>query len=595
MKLCKFALFLAFITLLSVTGSFASMEVAGVINASWYPPVGIPRPDFGITNSRWLYHPDFGSKTFDYGSGAVAYRTNEYGPYSHFINKYHPSATDTANTYGTPSTPRLTIPYSLPAGSCIQVCGSSNGPGNGYSFNNTGPGNNADFSGPGTASDPIFIYGISTNESEMAWFGSGSTYELNFMGNYMIVENLGFTNITGGGRASLKGSGIDHVTIRDCVNRGNGTTSSDGSFSFPGSSSSDVFCANDILFFRILSSGSGDWQASVANDNQLFIMSQFSTNCWVLECVIYNNGGDAGRFGKNTESSAVTADCKNHFMGRCVVYDNLENAIDVKKSANVVISENVFHGFYGKVSAADGTGSAIVIHYYPTNVAIINNIVYDSGRGIGFVSQGPTNFVIGNIVYNCIITNSTGGIGLYEDRGGGTFFNYNNTIYNCAGGGILCTSGGGVDAIHDRNNIIMNMASGTSYIEVDAPGTRSSSTFNNDLIYNSSGSIRILWSSTYTSVASWISGTTVGDGSIEQDPLFKNTAIADFNLTSSSPARNAGVSLSDLEAAFLSSYGWALNYKDLNGNTPDGTPDMGALQYFNPARIRFTGRIGFNN
>src|SRR5262245_54689771 len=116
-----------------VVGLF-SMMVFGSFTAfaQWVPPIGIPAPPFGISETHGMYGNGSDAR-WNYGNGLEAYRTNQFGPYTHYIDNTHPSATDTSNTFGSPDRPRRTWPYPLPAGSAVQVHG---GP---YNFVN-GPG-----------------------------------------------------------------------------------------------------------------------------------------------------------------------------------------------------------------------------------------------------------------------------------------------------------------------------------------------------------------------------------------------------------------------------------------------------------------------
>ena len=66
----------------------------------------------------------FANRTYDFGSGLVPYPNAGNGPYTHYVDKTSPTATDTNNPYGTPDRPRLTIPSSLAPGSVVEIHGS---------------------------------------------------------------------------------------------------------------------------------------------------------------------------------------------------------------------------------------------------------------------------------------------------------------------------------------------------------------------------------------------------------------------------------------------------------------------------------------
>ncbi|MEO7724749.1 MAG: hypothetical protein ABIU29_08700, partial [Chthoniobacterales bacterium] len=86
------------------------LSLAALVGATsalaYSPPIGIPAPSFGIDQVVTMYS----AQTYDFGSGPVPYPDAGNGPYTHYVDKTAPGATDTSNTFGTPSKPRLTIP-----------------------------------------------------------------------------------------------------------------------------------------------------------------------------------------------------------------------------------------------------------------------------------------------------------------------------------------------------------------------------------------------------------------------------------------------------------------------------------------------------
>ncbi len=128
--------------------------VASPVALAWDPPVGVPMPSFGINETVASEH---GSDSF----------------YTHYVDQNHGSATDSNNTFGTPSKPRRTIPSSLSAGSVVLVSGT-------YSHTSGGV---TPINGSGTASNPVFVRG--TN-------GARFIHGTQFKGQYVIVENFEF-------------------------------------------------------------------------------------------------------------------------------------------------------------------------------------------------------------------------------------------------------------------------------------------------------------------------------------------------------------------------------------------------------------------
>src|SRR5262245_45407632 len=82
--------------------------------SAWTPPIGVPAPQFGInqvappTPNPWLAST----------------------PGFYYVDKSHPAATDSGNAYGSPATPRRTIPLTLPAGALVELHGAYDEPHN---------------------------------------------------------------------------------------------------------------------------------------------------------------------------------------------------------------------------------------------------------------------------------------------------------------------------------------------------------------------------------------------------------------------------------------------------------------------------------
>ena len=55
---------------------------------SWVPPIGIPKPTFGIEESHWMY------------AGQPGYLDAGNGPYTHYVDNASPASTDTSNPNG---------------------------------------------------------------------------------------------------------------------------------------------------------------------------------------------------------------------------------------------------------------------------------------------------------------------------------------------------------------------------------------------------------------------------------------------------------------------------------------------------------------
>ncbi|MEO7723199.1 MAG: hypothetical protein ABIU29_00695 [Chthoniobacterales bacterium] len=73
---------------------------------AYSPPIGILAPSFGIDQVVTMYSGQ--TYTFTDGRGTIVYPDAGNGPYTHYVDKNALGATDTNNTFGSPSKPRLT-------------------------------------------------------------------------------------------------------------------------------------------------------------------------------------------------------------------------------------------------------------------------------------------------------------------------------------------------------------------------------------------------------------------------------------------------------------------------------------------------------
>ena len=521
---------------------------------SWKAPLGIPTPSFGITNSHWMYTNS--NYTWDYGSGPVPYRRNEHGPYVYYIDNSHPASTDTGNTWGTPEKPRRTWPYPVAGGAVLQVHG---GP---YSFVNS-EGSKMAIGGSGSPDKPIFFYGTTTNRDSMATIAATECYTY---GNWLVVERIKFVGCAVSTRPGLKGAPVISSALRDCYLFGNGASRNAISTGGSTGNSAENYTMNWVIL-RNEVHGYGDWLSTTENDTVGVMASENATNIWVLDNNIYNMSGDSARIGAD---QGATPSGGNYYLGRNWFHDNRENAVDVKQARNSVISENIMHGF-GDSSSSSGT--AVAMHYLPRNIWVINNVIYDSLRGIVSTGVGTDAYVIGNVVYDCAE------YGMYLTRGGGTFHVANNTVSSC-GNGIITS--GTIDAMHYRNNIVTDITSSSGYhLQISDSVIAGKSSAQNFMFNQSSGSVRIYWAGElYGSAAEWVADSGKGAGSVVANPIFVNASGRNYKLASGSPAIDRGVSIANYDEVFRASFGVSL-LRDYEGDArPSGNGwDVGADEF----------------
>lgn len=515
-----------------------------VAHGAWVPPIGIPVPPFGLTNTHWIYTN--AGKTYDFGTGAVAYPTTADGPYTHWVDNEHPSATDTANTYGSPTTPRLTFEENLAPGSVVVIKGTN------YDFNNGST--RCTLGGPGTEAAPQFYRGLSTN-ARPSFVGRDMT----FWGSYCVFENLAISNFTMNVRADLWTNTCHHLVIRGCEVEGSGATDNGSCIGFTTS-------ANRIQYFLVISNiihDFGDWDSGTENDMHGVHPDVAGQDyCWIVDNEIWHMGGDSVQIGSATGPS----DSTYTYVGRNLFWDNNENAIDVKLTSHVVISENKMWGFKTTASSA---GEAVVIHNNPTNCWTIFNVISNATIGMISTGAGTDCYWLGNFVLNCAV----GG----EMRGGGTNYWLGNTFVGVTN---AIENSGASDADNPiLSNIIYGLTNATGHhIFYDNTSLAAASSMHNNLLYQTNGGdVRIRWgATTYTSLSAFQSATSKGASSLQSDPLF--VANGGYPLLVTSPAIGAGTNLSTWTSLYATMFGETITV-DIAGSPISVPRDMGAWEY----------------
>ncbi|MBA2433791.1 MAG: right-handed parallel beta-helix repeat-containing protein, partial [Chthoniobacterales bacterium] len=428
--------------------------LVGATSALAYsPPIGIPAPSFGIDQVVTMYSGQ--TYTFTDGRGTIIYPNAGNGPYTHYVDKNAAGATDTSNPYGTPTTPRLTIPTVLTAGSVVEVHGGTYQPGKLTSVT-------------GTSVKPVFIRGLSHDEegdTGHAPFVWDNTFTMTNV-SYLIIENgkSVTTAFSGGGQSGSSGdrqsqlqilSPSDHVSIRFCefTNHGDVTTTvrASGNLNLGWGDSTWVAGqgTNDVVVYRCWIHDNIS-APDLENGIQGMTWNKGLTNGWALENNIYNQGEDGihvlGIPGRGD------AYARNIYVGRNTIHDCFENAVDVKECFYTVISENEFYNFHNFVVPTGGSdGSAIVLNNDGVIADngpawVINNVIHDAGVGVR--TQKPADiYFVGNVFYDIAHDDTTprqtslgSAIGAAIWCGNGLSYHLiNNTVFRCDGGLYLDT------------------------------------------------------------------------------------------------------------------------------------------------------------
>ncbi len=381
---------------------------------TWKPPIGIPQPEFGISEKHTMYS----GKTFDFGSGPQPYKEVGNGPYTHYVDSSHASATDTDNPFGTADKPRLTFPADITAGSVVEI---HHGP---YQINLTEL--------KGTADKPIFIRGANSTDIFTVNDMAGGSYNV-MNSEYLIVEYAKFHGI----RIQV-GQYASHISFRYCE--------IDGNDSVPGVylwTHKATFTPGEqkehIVFYNNIVHDCGAYPAT-SETVCAFMIDNATQNVWIVDNHIYENGEDGIQIMDRDALPVGTPKADRIFIGRNIFHHDIENAIDAKGSTNIIISQNEMYGYDVLVSASNGDAIRINDEGAQDNIWILFNRIHDSKWGIGAYGAEDPPYIIGNIMYNLEEAIANGGTG---DVIG-------NVVYNCKAG---IEAGSGNKTI--ANNIIV--------------------------------------------------------------------------------------------------------------------------------------------
>jgi hypothetical protein len=510
----------------------------------WTPPLGIPRPSFGTTETAPATPANWSAPT----------------PGFYYVNQNAPGATDTQNPYGYPARPRVTIPLAIPAGSVVEVHGAydhSHGSPNGIVVS-------------GTAASPVFIRGTSATTKPTLSRG----WELS--GSYCVLENLEFALQSPDIENLVVGAG-NHLVVRGCDIHGytyGGETAVAGAG--PGQEATDV-----VLWANYIHDN-GDWQATFYQKVHGIQVSAYVSRLWVLDNVMTRNSGD----GIQINAGSAQATTHHIFVGRNLSFQNKQDGFWTKQAVDVIFSQNT--AFASRPDPLNlSLNAGLGFQYGPERVWFLYNNVFDCENGIASGSDdggfGQYSFYIGNVIHNIHTINpgaynattgwSSGGMML---AGGVNRFILNNTIDDVDAG--INSPGSG--ALYIVNNIISGVTRpDTSHVFIEQPSTAAASSIANDLF---DAPVRIRWgdpSTTYDLTSFTSSFPTRVQGCLVGAPLFVNRAQGNYQLQLGSPAIDAGANVQTIFDYYKGLYGVDIARDLLDTPRPQGAAiDIGAFE-----------------
>lgn len=511
-----------------------SSAAPAVAQTAWTPPLGIPNPPFGITQT----------------APPAPNPWNVSTPGFYYVDASSPSATDSANPMGSAILPRRTVPLSLLAGSVVEIHGT-------YSTPHSSP---AVITASGTAASPVFIRGVSPTAKPII------TKTWAIKGSYLILENLEFAfqdPVLG----ALAFRGGDHVVLRHSDVHGN---LSGGGVSIVGG---DTSSATNFLIYDDVIHDNGDVNAVFDQDVHGIVVGSRVNNLWVVDSQLYGNSGDGIQINAGAANQATT---HHIYVGRNVAHHNKQTGFWSKQAVDVIFSENLS---YAHRPSNSSYGAGMGFQYAPERVWFLFNHIHDCDIGIGGSSDnglgfGQSSFFIGNVIHNIHTTGTFAGTTAWSSAaimlaGGVQRHVLNNTIDDVDGG---INSPARTGALHIVDNIISNVTQpqgSHAFLEMESVAV--ASTMYNNLL---EGAVRIKWASNQIRDLAGFQAAFPGQGvaCLNADPEFVDPFNEDFHLQATSPAVDAGV-IPQVYATFLSLYGIDIS------EAADGTPRPGGLAF----------------
>jgi hypothetical protein len=474
----------------------------------------------------------------------------------YYIDNTSERATDDDNPFGSKARPRLTIPQGeFAAGTYVELHG---GP---YTTNRIVT------VGLGTAAEPVWIRGESPERPVVIrapWYVAG---------HHVILEHVAFDST----RKTL--GIIDGVNICIRHNRFSGPRQLAGNSSVisvygrsAGASKNNVIYSNEIRDF-------GDAEAGKENDYHGILVGGYTESTWIIDNDISGNSGDAVQVGNTRFDSEERP--RLVYIARNRMHDNRENAVDVKRAGDVIVSSNEISG-YEATSSSEGAG--IVIHSDPEHIWIVNNVISDSNIGIITTGSADTWFV-GNVIHD--IAHSPFGWDPESGYASGAAMHFRgrsnggavaNTVVRYDVGLQLTQGSQAGYAIHNNIFAYRRAAAGDD-IRVASGSFMKSLEASNNLIFDGAEEFRVTLAGRSYLSSDALQSTGLFRHTLTDDPEFVDPDAGDFSLTGASPAIGAGIR-TDIDDLFHERYGIRLGIDP--GLEEPGTkrkPVMGATVF----------------
>jgi hypothetical protein len=450
----------------------------------------------------------------------------------YYVDVSAPGATDANNPFGSRAHPRRSLPSGdLEAGSYVELHG---GPYVAERYVTVVR---------GTAAAPVWIRGADREQPTVIraeWVVSGS---------HGVLENFKFDT----SRKDLALGASTAVCVRFNRFEGPGLQHGNAAAVYVGGGSADTMARGNVIYRNVIH-GFGDAGAAKENDYHGVLVGRWSESTWILENEIYDNGGDAVQVG---QANLREDRPRFVYIANNRLYGNRENAVDIKRAGDVVVSLNEIHD-YRPTSSSEGAG--IVVHNDPERIWIFHNAIYRSEFGVVATGSRDT-WLVGNVLYDIRSSRDTWKPGSAYNSGAAIHFRgrsdggvIGNTVAWCDTG--LQLAQGTAAGYTIQNNIFAFRTEEAGDDIYVASGSFSAAvTVSHNLHYGGAGGFRSSWEGErYDSLARLERQSGQFGDSLEDDPAFADAGKRDFRLRGDSPAIGAAIR-TDIDARFRAQYG----------------------------------------
>jgi Right handed beta helix region len=508
--------FLFIAAFLGASGGGCASPGGSVGAEPWSPPLGIPAPDFGITQQAPPVPSPWASPT----------------PGFYYVDETAAGATDTSNPYGAPNRPRRTIPLSLPAGVVVEL----HGP---YTKAHTSPNG---ITASGTATQPVYIRGSSPSTRPTIT----RSWQLKKC-SYLVLENLKFAFVDAGRGLVVFGASTTHSVLRASEVSGN----LDGG-------GAAVAASDNVVIYNNVIHDNGDVADMGDQDIHGIAVGGGTNTLWIVDNDISRSSGDG------IQINGTLTNTHHIYVGRNVSHHNKQTGLWTKTASDVVFSENIVRG-HRPSSSGDGAGMGA--QYDPQRVWFLFNEAFDNSVGISTASglkSGRSDFYfMGNVIHDNLK------VGLQLNDWVNREYVIGNTFYNNP---IGLGNGYYRVGVEISDNIFSNSA--TAHISFREYRSGAASKVRNNLF---DAPVRIVWDDVTRDV-SGMQSIAECQGCREGNPLFVNAAGARFDLLGGSPAIDAGVVEAAYDT-YQALYGVDIRVDKAGRRRPQGPAwDLGAYE-----------------